>query len=91
MVFKGQAMTLDEAFEKYDDSVKIRRHSCKDRFKDCDPARIEEALKDGAGAHDIKWLKGLKSWGNEEFRKLGFFIPQFMIDDAEADDWEIYE
>lgn len=37
---------------------------------------------------NIKWLKQMKAWGNEESRKMGFIIPQFMIDDAEADDWE---
>ena len=35
---------------------------------------------------DVKWAKGLKAWGNEESRELGFIIPQFMIDDAMADD-----
>lgn len=40
--------------------------------------------------HDIKWLKQMKIWGNEESRKLGFFIPESMIEDANADDWEIY-
>lgn len=63
-------MKLDEAFEKYDDTTKLKRHGYN-------------------MAYDIAWLKGLKAWGNEESRKLGFIIPQFMIDDANADDWEI--
>lgn len=38
--------------------------------------------------HNVAWLKQLKAWGNEESRKMGFGIPQCMIDDAIADDWE---
>lgn len=63
-------MTLDEAFEKYDDTVKMTRPGLNMDY-------------------DIAWLKGLKAWGNQESRELGFIIPQFMIDDAQADDWEI--
>jgi hypothetical protein len=37
----------------------------------------------------IEWAKGLKAWGNEESRSMGFWIPQFMLEDAEADDWEL--
>ena len=37
----------------------------------------------------VKWCKGLKAWGCQEARNMGFFIPQFMIDDAHADDWEL--
>lgn len=40
---------------------------------------------------NIKWLKQLKAYGNEESRKLGFFIPDGMISDADADDWEVVE
>jgi hypothetical protein len=39
----------------------------------------------------IEFCKGLKSWGNAEVRKLGFWIPKCMIDDANANDWEIEE
>ncbi len=39
----------------------------------------------------ISWLRQLKAWGNTESRELGFLIPQFMIDDAEASDWELCE
>lgn len=41
--------------------------------------------------YDILWLKQLKAWGNEESRDMGYIIPQHMIDDANADDWEIVE
>lgn len=40
---------------------------------------------------DIKWLKQLKAWGNQESRSLGFIIPDFMIEDANADDWELVQ
>jgi hypothetical protein len=66
-------MKLEEAFEKYPNTTKLRRKS-KPSF-----------------SADIKWLKGLKAWGNEDARKLGFIIPKFMIEDANADDWEIME
>jgi hypothetical protein len=37
----------------------------------------------------VKWLKQLKAWANEESRWLGFIIPQTMIEDANAEDWEL--
>lgn len=87
-------MTLDEAFSKYDDSIKLRRTSLVNLYKnspDIDLDKLEKYLKEGGLAHDIEWLKGLKVWGNEESRKMGFLIPQHMIEDANADDWEIVE
>lgn len=69
-------MTLEEAFEKYSDETILKR---------------KDALE--ILAADIKWLKGLKAWGkvwgNEESRKLGVIVPQLMIDDANANDWEV--
>lgn len=65
-------MKLEEAFEKYDDSIRMKRPS-------------------SFSAYDIKWLKGLHAWGNQESRDMGFWIPQFMIDDANAEDWKIVE
>lgn len=62
-------MTLDEAFKKYSDDIKLNRP--------------------GYMSHDIAWLKQLKAWGNNESRTLGYIIPQFMIDDANATDWEV--
>ena len=37
---------------------------------------------------DIAWLKDFHAWGNEDARKLGFMIPDSMIEDANANDWE---
>lgn len=37
---------------------------------------------------EVAWLKGLEKWGTESNRKLGFFIPNEMIEDANANDWE---
>lgn len=39
----------------------------------------------------VEWLTGLHAWGNEESRQMGFLLPQFMITDAIADDWEIVD
>jgi hypothetical protein len=41
--------------------------------------------------YPIRWLKDLKMWGNIEARKLGFFIPDIMIETADATDWELYD
>lgn len=85
-------MTLDEAFEKYPDTARLRRLSHVNKFpKDCDKELLADYLKSGGGSYDIEWLKGFKSWGTEEARKLGFFIPHSMIDDANADDWGLVE
>jgi hypothetical protein len=65
-------MTLDEAFKKYDNDIKMKRNG-------------------DISAYSISWLKSLKVWGNNESRELGFKIPQFMIEDAKADDWEKIE
>jgi len=65
-------MKLEEAFEKYDDKVKLKRPNYNLSFT-------------------IRWLKQLKAWGNQESRDMGFLIPQPMIDDANADDWEVIE
>lgn len=66
-------MTLDEIFEKYTDEQYILRSS--------KPAYMSPVT--------VGWAKGLKAWGNEESRKIGFWIPQFMIEDAQANDWEL--
>lgn len=39
----------------------------------------------------IEFLKMHHAWGNQESRDLGFWISNAMIEDASADDWEIYE
>lgn len=38
----------------------------------------------------IEWCKGLKEWGDPELRAKGYIIPDFMVEDAKADDWEIF-
>lgn len=35
--------------------------------------------------------KILRAWGDKELIGMGFVVPQLVIDDANADDWEIYE
>lgn len=87
-------MTLPEAFEKYDDTVKLRRKSFYQNFVKSGrltQEQLDEFLSNGVGSNDIEWLKGMYAWGNEESREMGFIIPQFMIDNAQADDWEVYE
>lgn len=85
-------MTLQEAFEKYSDNQLMRRASYKDLFPShYDQALVQSFLEKGLGAYPIYWLKQLIGWGNEESRKMGFIIPQSMIDDANANDWEIIE
>lgn len=37
----------------------------------------------------VGWCKQLKAWGNQESREMGFWIPDYMIKDANADDWEL--
>lgn len=55
-----------------------------------DSVKLKRKVKNRDGC-TIKFLKGLKAWGNQESRDLGFIIPQFMIDDANANDWDVYE
>lgn len=68
-------MNLDEAFLLHDDLAKLKRQSWETH----------------RGGYTVEWLKGLKAWGTAGNRKMGFIIPQFMIDDAQADDWEVIE
>ena len=75
-------MKLTEAFKKYADDVKLVRNKKQYNILGEEVPRM---------AADIKFLKGLHAWGNEDSRKLGFIIPDFMIDDAQADDWEVLE
>lgn len=37
----------------------------------------------------LEWCKGLLEWADPELRHKGYIIPQIMIDDAIADDWEL--
>ncbi len=53
-----------------------------------DDKKMARKSKPNFTAH-IEWLKGLKAWGNKESRELGYAIPQFMIEDSNADDWEL--
>lgn len=81
-------MTLDEAFEKFDDTTLLRRRYYVERLLKRRPDLKESDIGD-SGAHSVEFLKGMKSWGNQESRRLGFLIPDFMIEDANADDWEV--
>ncbi len=38
----------------------------------------------------LEWCKGLVEWADPDLRHKGYVIPQFMIEDAQADDWELY-
>jgi len=85
-------MTLDEIFEKYsDDKDGFYRKSYVDRLKKHRPDLTEEYIIEKSPKYPVDWLKGLKAWGNQESRDLGFFISKGMIEDANADDWELYE
>lgn len=84
-------MTLDEAFEKFDDRTMLRRASYGDRYRNVAPELLNEYLKAGAGTHPVSYLKMLRSWGDDGLRKFQFIIPGFRIDDLHADDWEVYE
>lgn len=56
-------------------------------FKDAD--EFKRISKPWVSGKPVEWLKGLKDWGNQESKDMGFSIPSFMIDDANADDWEL--
>lgn len=45
--------------------------------------------KKGFVSLSILDLKDMVAWANEDSRKLGFIIPQCLIEDAQADDWEL--
>lgn len=84
-------MKLQEILEKYqDENKKFRRKNLEDKFRPShfDDEDWKNMLDIGVYSHSIEWLKMIHAIGNEESRKLGFLIPQFMIDDAQADDWE---
>ena len=68
-------MTLDEAFEKYPDETILKRKS-----------HVNITFN-----ANMEYLKSMKPWACEYARNTGFIIPQSMIDDAKADDWEVYE
>lgn len=84
-------MTLDEVFEKYPDTTEgfYRRDYVK-QWKNRRPEMTEDDIVNMVRKYSVKWLKGLKMYGNEESREMGFIIWDAMIEDANADDWEIY-
>jgi hypothetical protein len=83
-------MKLEEAFKLYSDETTLRRASFKDTFPEyVDKEKLQEYLESGGGAYDIGWLKKQHARADKELRKLGFIIPDYMIEDANADDWEL--
>jgi hypothetical protein len=96
-------MKLEEAFRKYPDETLMIRKSNMDYFinhvnnsstyKDATQeeknAAIDQYSKNKFYHKKISFLKQLYAWGNEESRRMGFGIPDFMIEDAKADDWQI--
>jgi hypothetical protein len=85
-------MTLDEIFEKYpDNKTGFYRKYNLDQYKKYRTEFSEKDILERINKHDVKWLKGLKAWGNEQSKELGFIIPVSMIEDANADDWELSE
>lgn len=86
-------MTLDEIFEKYDGNNEIQfiRKSIIEYHKKQIPDISEEEIKKLILTYGIEFFKSLKEWGKEEYRKIGFWVPQFIIDDSNADDWEVFE
>lgn len=85
-------MKLDEIFEKYPNETEgfYRKANLEKLKKQC-PDASEETILKVMSKYPVVWLKGLKGWGNQESRNMGYGIPQFMIDDANADDWELYQ
>ncbi len=85
-------MTLEEIFKKYPNDKKgFYRQSMFDRLKNHRPDLDDKSILDGILKHWVEWLKGLKAWGNQESIDMGFIIPSFMIEDANANDWKLYE
>lgn len=85
-------MTLNEIFEKYsDDKNGFYRRAMFEKLKKHRPDLHENDILKSLPKHSVEWLKGLKAWGNQESRNMGFIIPDFMIEDANATDWELYE
>ena len=90
-------MTLEEAFEKYDDSVFLRRRKTLEKAKQLGLINYndKESLHyiNNFLVHDIKWLKGMYGYGKNrnESMNLGFAIPKFYEEDSNADDWEVID
>ena len=85
-------MKLEEVFAKYpDEQDGFYRQKKVDELIKHRPDLTETEIIEAILRHSVGWLKGLKGWGNEESRKLGFIIPSCMIEDANADDWKLFE
>lgn len=68
-------MTIDEILENYSGNEKFRRKN--------DPSWFTP--------HDLESIRDIKTWWNEDTRKLGFIIFSSMIESGKADDWEVCE
>lgn len=84
-------MTIDEVFEKYPDTTKgFYRRFTLEELKNRRPEMTEDYLLERMGKYSVKWLQGLKVYSSKESREMGFIIPDAMTEDANSDDWEIY-
>lgn len=85
-------MTLDHILETYtDEKSKFYRRKFLEIYKKRCPELEEEFIKKDMYACDLETLKGIKAFGNQRAVNMGFLIPNGMIEDANADDWELQE
>lgn len=56
-----------------------------------DDKKIYRISRNYMSPKPIAWAKLLKEWGKEELRKEGFWMPEYMVEDANANDWQIYD
>lgn len=83
-------MTLVEIFEKHNNETLCYRQSMLDKLKKHRDDLNESEILEKMFKNSVGYLKGLKGWANQESRDMGYIIPQFMIDNAIADDWVVY-
>lgn len=79
-------MKLRKAFKKYDDNTILRRKSY---GRSIGAKKRRELIKIGVGSFPIKFLKKLDEYATQKTTKKGLSIQDHMIEDAEAQDWEV--
>lgn len=85
-------MTLDGIFEKYQEPTNgFYRRKTVDELKERRKFLTEKDAIECVCKYSLKWLKELKIYANQKYIEIGFCIPDFVIEDANADDWEFYD
>lgn len=71
-------MKLNELMQAYPDSTRVRRKPPGNQFTN-------------SGITNLAWARILLTWANPHAVSCGFLVPENMMEDAEADDWEIVD